>query len=388
MEISSFVLLGKMTCNGDILHMRIVFVIPTLGSGGAERVVTLLSNNLVSHHDVSILCIEDDKQRHYSVDSKIVIRSANLNTNRNNKIWKFFSFGLSFFKMRNFVYSYIKNINVDILISFLPKADFVVYSLKHRKKIKWISSERNDPWERSYFEKKILERIYKKVDCLVCQTEIVKQYYKSLGITNISVIPNPVITSELSCSRLYKDEYGKYFVAIGRLDIQKNYDMMIESFILALNKTNNKYRLLILGDGSLKNHIQELINSNHLQDKVFLLGKKENVKDFLLGADCFVMSSNYEGMPNALLEAMSIGLPVICTDVKTGAARDLIDSSNGILVPVGNVLEMSNAMVKIMSLSPSIRTKMGEQSKKKLVHLSLEKIIPEWEELLSKVTNK
>ena len=125
-----------------------------------------------------------------------------------------------------------------------------------------------------------------------------------------------------------------------------------------------------------------------MQDKVFLLGKKENVKDFLLGADCFVMSSNYEGMPNALLEAMSIGLPVICTDVKTGAARDLIDSSNGILVPVGNVLELSNAMVKIMSLSPSIRTKMGEQSKKKLVHLSLEKIIPEWEELLSKVTNK
>lgn len=363
--------------------MKILFVIPTLGTGGAEHVATILANNFAKNHNVEFLVLEESSVERYPIESCISINEVGVTVKRGNKLRAILTFGLNFIKQRKALLHRINESKTDLLISFLPKADILVFSVYKRSKFKWISSERNDPMSRSSIERKVLNIIYKKVDMLVCQTKKVAKYYKSQGIKNVCVIRNPVIFKEQTNTDL-KIPY-KYIISVGRLAKQKNYEMLIKAFSDVKKKINCPEKLLILGDGPEKEKLQAIIDGLDITADVLLVGRKNNVIDYLRNAEAFVMSSNYEGLPNALIEAMGAHLPVISTDFFTGAASELIDDSNGFLVPVGDKEKMITAIINIISLSDEEKKLMGNESVKKISSMDVDIISNKWNDLISMI---
>lgn len=363
--------------------MKILFVIPTLGTGGAEHVATILANNFAKNHDIEFLALEQSTVERYPIESCIKINEVGVAVKRGNKARAVLTFGLNFIKQRKALLHRIKKFQPDILISFLPKADILVFSIYKNNKFRWISSERNDPMSRSSIERRVLNHIYKKVDMLVCQTQKVAKYYMTQGIKNICVIRNPIIFRQ-QINADFKMPY-KYIISVGRLAKQKNYEMLIEAFSDAKKKINCPEKLLILGDGPRKEKLQAIIDGLGITADVLLVGRKNNVIDYLRNAEAFVMSSNYEGLPNALIEAMAARLPVISTDFFTGAASELIDDSNGFLVPVGDKEKMKTALVNIISFSDEERRLMGNESAKKISTMDVDKISNEWNKLISMI---
>lgn len=362
--------------------MKLLFILPTICGGGAERVATMIANILVEKHMVNILCIESGSVNDYRIKDNVRVIEAGYIPKRGHKARAVFSFISNFWSMYKFTVGYFNEYSPDIIISFLPKTDFISYLIKKSRRCVWISSERNDPWQRSRIERSILNYIYKKTDCLVCQTKIVKDYYENCGVKTTTVIANPITDPPIVTKGKIRSRYGKFAVAIGRLDPQKNYRLLIEAYIYANKQVNKDYKLLIVGEGPSYMDLKEVILDRGVENKVILEGRKSNIYDYLADADFFVMSSNYEGMPNALLEAMSMELPVICTDVKTGVAHELIDDTNGFVVPVGDREALSYAIIQMMEMNEKERQNMGKVSAQKVKHMRADIIVNEWEKLL------
>lgn len=362
-----------------VKSMRILFVIPTLGTGGAERVATILANHFSIKHTVEFFVLEKSTVERYPISENVIIKELGVEVKRGNKIRAISNYIVYFLKQRRELCHEIKEYGPDVVISFLPKADFLVSSTLSGK-FRWIPSERNDPMRRSFIERSILNFIYKKGNPLVCQTQKVADFYKSKKVSKTVVIRNPLILKEHNTSEEIVDE--DYIIAVGRLDSQKNYEMLIKAFSIVKRKKQFKEKLYILGNGPDEKLLQNQINELKMSDEIFLLGRKNDVFSYLKRASAFVMSSDYEGLPNALLEAMAAGLPVICTDFFSGAARDFIDDSNGFIVPVGNIELMSEAIIKLLSCTAEERLQMGTISMKKVNSLNVENICAEWQRLL------
>ncbi len=364
--------------------MKVLFVLPTLSNGGAERVASILATSLASSNVVEIFTLEKIDMDTYGIEKKVILKAADVSVKRGNKILSRLSFITTFRRQRAALKKEIQEFKPDIIISFLPKADFLVYTLLD-KRFRWISSERNDPSRRNVLERNILFYIYRKAMPLVCQTEKVASYYRAHGVGKTVVIKNPCVI-RLSGEKQFPEDLDincRYIISVGRLDRQKNFRMLIDAFSCIKNKSG--YKLIILGTGSQKEELDEFIRMKGMQSHILLLGRKENVAMYLQYSEFFVLSSDYEGMPNALMEAMVAGLPVITTDFFTGAGSELIDKENGMVVPVADANGMQKAIETMIGLSEKERKQMGMSSRKKVERYSVENICKEWENLIHEV---
>ncbi|WP_291256428.1 glycosyltransferase [Fusobacterium sp.] len=361
--------------------MKIIIVIPTLGNGGAERVATILANSFFQNNQVSIFLMESSSIEKYEVDRNIAIFEAGIKTAKRSKLEKIYNYIYNYKRQRKLLKKTIKETTPDIIISFLPKADFLVFSIK--KSFKWIVSERNDPVRRNFLEKLILNIIYKKSDMLICQTKKVSTWYKNKGIKKTCIIKNPIIIQKKS-----RKEYTekKFLISIGRLDKQKNFKMLIEAFFKAKQQKNIKEKLYIIGEGPQRKELEYEIRKKNMQSEIKLLGRKKNTRYYLENAKAFILSSDYEGLPNVMLEAMDAELPIISTNFFSGAATELIDEKNGIIVPVGKIDKMTEAICKIVSkeMAGSLK-KMGEVSKKRVRQMDCRIICYQWEKMLKNI---
>ncbi|MCD8044774.1 MAG: glycosyltransferase, partial [Tannerellaceae bacterium] len=248
-------------------------------------------------------------------------------------------------------------------------------SLRKNRKYKLVISERNDPLKRNIFSRTWRRLLYQKADILVCQSKIVKEYYKKCkGV----VIPNPLSLEQLE--EAYTGKRDKVIVAVGRLMPQKNMELLIESFA-KISDRFPMYVLKIYGEGCQRNKLEKKIKNLELQDRISLMGAVQNVTHEYRKSALFVMSSDYEGFPNALIEAMAMGLPVVCTDFATGTAQELVHKENGILVPVGDAHKMSEA-IKELLLDEDRREKMGKENVKIREKLAVQKIVQMWEKVI------
>ena len=363
---------------------RVLFVIPTLTNGGAERVASIIANALCKQYEVRFFLLEQDSQIGYELESIIKVQSAKVHVQkRGNKLRAIYCYFKNFFSQYALLKNDISEYAPDVVVSFLPKADMLTYWAKRKMNFKWISSERNDPSERTMIERFALAHIYKKTDGFVCQSNVVAKYYKTKGVKNCTVIPNPKNNGVVLNENV---PYDNFAIAVGRFDYQKNYKMLIKAFVKAVQNVGCKTKLIILGDGPLYKENLKLVNQLNASNQVVLLGRKHNVGDYLRKASFFVMSSNYEGMPNALIEAMDAGLPVICTDFYSGTARELITEKNGYLVTVGDEVSMTKSIEKMLVFSYAELKEMGLFSKKKVAHMSLNSVCNQWNSFLMNVS--
>jgi len=256
--------------------------------------------------------------------------------------------------------SAIKKINPDVVISFMSETNIDVCFAMMGLKIPLIVSERNDPKiDPASRVKQCMRRIaYNKPTGFVFQTPDARGYFSKKIREKSCIILNP-LSSSLPLP--YEGLRDKRIVSVGRLNKQKNFPVLIDAF-KEFAKEYPDYILEIYGEGLLEEKIKKYILDSGMQDKISLMGFCKDVHNKINSAAMFVMSSDFEGMPNALLEALALGMPCISTDCPCGGPRMLIEGKdNGILVKVKSSSEILEAM-KYMADNPDEAAKMGKKA--------------------------
>lgn len=353
--------------------MRITLFISALSGGGAERVTCNLANHLAGFgHDVEILTMSEAEAAE-SLRQGVKHTPLLKNSERSNML-----IGNANRILR--LCKYMKTQQVDAYVVMLPVTTQLMLSLRKLTKAPIVASERVDP--NSYPEKlqKQLQKVCAKADGYVFQThEAAAWYAPYLKGVPYEVIPNAI--NPVFLRPKFEGEREKTIVAAGRFSRQKNFPLLIEAFAKLAEKYPD-HKLVIYGKGNLLESYQSLAEELGVADRVEFPGFATDMPAQLEKAGMFVLSSDYEGMPNALMEAMALGLPCVSTDCGGGGARFLIrDGENGLLVPQKDVDAMAQAMDKILS-DQEFAQKLGENARKLQANLAPEKIYGAWESFI------
>lgn len=355
--------------------MKIMFNISSMANGGAERVIANLSNYMVAKHDITIMVNTDE---YIGYELKENIKVIALDKKRRNFVYRTFNRFINTVKI-------IKQEKPDIIISFLPVPSYRILLLKRFYKVPVIVSDRNNPAEeyKKFIHKILMRMTYKKADGFVFQTEEQKNYFTKKIQNNSIIIPNPIKDEFLE---IVEREKQDIIINTGRLVPQKNQKMLISAFA-ETTKQNDNYKLKIFGEGPLKESLQQQIDELGIGKKVELCGVSKNIKKELEQAKVFVLSSDFEGMPNALIEAMATGLACISTDCPCGGPRELIeDGKNGILIPKNNK-QVLQEKISLLISDDEIRKDLGENAKKVKEKLEISIIANRWEQYIDKISN-
>lgn len=339
---------------------KVAIFIPTLNRGGAERVTVRLSGYIVEKgYRCEIITFSKSSEEEYMVPDGVE---------------RFCIGGSNVLKLRKA----IKESHADILLIMdTPICVFAIPACIGLS-IKTVVSERSAPGQ---FEGKNITRIVSRflmrfADGYVFQTDEVKRYYSKKLKGKGEVIPNPIQTDELP--RPYENiEREKKIVSVGRLVPFKNHKMLIEAFS-AICKDYPDYSLTIFGEGELRRELEKVIMQNQLEDRIQMPGNQSDILPLIRSASLFVMPSNYEGMPNALIEAMAVGLPCISTDCPSGGAGSLIKSGkNGVLIPVGDKEALINALRDLLD-NPIKAESLGREALSIRKTLNIERVGKMW----------
>ena len=357
---------------------KMMFFTAGLTSGGSERVISILSNNLVQENEISLL-VYSDKNKAYEFDKRINIFQTD------KKVFKR-SITVLINRIIN-AYKYIKKERPDVIITFLPYPSYIALLIKKIIKVKVIVCDRNDP-KMEYSKRRsalLMNWLYPKADGFVFQTKEQQEYFSENIVKKSIIIYNPINPKFVNKGLNIKKE--KTIITVGRLHCQKNHMLLIDAFI-QINKKYPMYKLKIYGEGELKGELQEYIKNKKMQKNVILCGTTNNIQLELQKAEIFVLSSDYEGMPNSLIEAMACGVPVVATDCPCGGPKELITNrENGLLTKVKDMEELIEA-IELLINNRELANKLGENSRKITDVLDLNKILLRWKKYISEVTEE
>ncbi|PFM78974.1 hypothetical protein COJ46_15725 [Bacillus sp. AFS077874] len=351
---------------------RITCVIDKVGgTGGAERVMTTLCNDF-SKLGISVtLIVRENMQTAYPLNKKVHMVSTPVKL-RNPFIRNF---------MRNIkLRKEIKKSNPDVIISFIAGMNLQVLLFTFGLKYPVVISERNDPKKNSKLEKILIKILYPRAKGYVFQTEDAKREFSKKIQKLSTVIANP-LPEDLP---LRTDINLNEIVSVGRLEIQKNQELLLRAF-KKFKKKYVDYTLKIYGKGSMQDKLQEQIDYLGLRDSVTLMGSVPMVTEKIRNAEMFILSSDFEGMPNALAEAMAMGIPSISSDCPCGGPGFLIDNGiNGLLFPVQDEEALLEAMVRLAE-NKEFAISLGENSKMLREQLKSSEITSQWIQYCKKV---
>lgn len=345
-----------------------MFNTSSMGKGGAERVISILANELIKDNDVSILINTKDNKA-YDLNEKIKLLQLDKKYN-----------SIALFRNLKRIWisaKILKKEKPDLIISFLPMPSFRILLLRKLIRVPIIVSDRNDPNKeyKSFISKFLMNRLYPKADGFVFQTEEQKKYFSKEIQEKSVIIYNPIKEEFLNASKSMIKE--NTIISVGRLVEQKNQKMLIEAFSKIANEYPD-YKLKIFGEGPLETNLKKQIEELNLSDRILLCGICDDIKTELEKAKIFVLSSDYEGMPNALIEAMAVGLPVISTDCPCGGPKELIENKkNGVLVKIGDAEELSKNMGYLIENQEDAKN-MGKNAEKLKEKLNSNNILKQW----------
>ena len=351
---------------------KVLVLIGTLACGGAERVASMLSNELSAYgYDVELMTYYDRSSAFYHLNNEV--KNTSIMGHTKTKL---------FFKNFLFFRNYIKH-NADIIISFTYKFNiFSFFSCLGLEKT-IIVSERTDPKKKpkNFFLKILRYIVYNFSDGVVFQTLSAQNHFNKRIINKSIVIYNPF--DNLDKTIIDDDVVSKNakIISIGRLIDVKNQKMLIHSFA-EIYKKYPQYKLYIFGEGILRNKLQELIIKKHLGECVFLPGNTNNIIKEIKSSQVFVLTSNYEGMSNSLIEAMCVGTAVISTDVE--CAKEIIANGyDGIIIKKNDCNALISSLDLLIS-NDEYRCFLENNSIKKNVFFKKEVIVKQWIDYLEK----
>lgn len=356
---------------------KLLISIATLGSGGAERVLSTLSKPLAENFDEVQYMMWDGGEVFYEIDKRVKTVSLPELSGRVGRTKQLQAFR-----------KYVKKERPDLILSFLTPYNMLalIATLGVRQKI--VVAERTDPKRLISGGKPMLwlrDLLYRRATGILTQTEYAKSCYGGKLASKTKVIYNPVMMSEEQVGKALRTEKDNTMVSVGRLEPVKDQVTMIDAFGV-FHESHPDYRLVIYGEGPAREELENKVKSLGLQDCVELPGRSNQVWDKMVSADCFLLTSLAEGMSNAMIEALCLGLPVISTKV-AGSTDFIKDGVNGYLVDMKDSETLAKRMCQIAN-NAELKYKMSAEAVKAYEELRANKITKQWVEYLASFMKK
>lgn len=358
-------------------RMRIACVAYLHGAGGAERQIIMLANGLSSlGHEVHLVVLYANRAC-YPIDDRVIVHDlAGARQGQEGILGRFLA-----------LRECLRSIAPDVSVHYWMQSAYFAAAMPKRITGSVVYSERGDPGDSEY--RGLLGFVrgatFPRLDGFVFQTEAARDYFNGSVAARSAVIPNPVAVPAALVSDV-APKRQKRIVAIGRLAKQKNHQLLIRAFA-RLSSEFPEYILEIYGEGDLRDCLCSLARSLGVADRVRIIDPCTDIFVRIKEASLFVLPSLYEGMPNALLEAMSLGLPCVTTDyAPKGAAGSIVsDKWDGVIVP-DDEENLSQAIFEVLSDTDyaAFLSKNARESGKRF---SSEQVFGQWESYLRKVVN-
>jgi len=355
-----------------------LFLTPSISYGGAHKMMIWYANSLSVENDVFI-CTYFSFDTKYKVEKNVNI--INLGIKRYSN--RYISNSIGLFVTEYGIIKTLKSVLPDIIITYGDIFSIFLASILKSFKARLIICERNYPHAKLNALTKVVKTwAYKQSDGVVFQTKYAANYFKLRPSTKIQYLPNPIVDSLKE--PIPWNQRRKEIVFVGRFEVQqKRQDLMLDAFEEVHSKFPD-YSLVFYGDGVDYNYIKSLAEKTKARKNIVFAGKVDSIVDIIRGASIFVLASEYEGIPNTLLEAMAAGLPVVATDCKPGGARMLLgDSQFGLLVERNNSKAISKAIISFLS-NPQYAQQMGISAQKSCKRFEPVVISNKWRKFLSR----
>jgi glycosyltransferase involved in cell wall biosynthesis len=361
---------------------ELTLVIHALNTGGAEKVMAAMANHWAEQGArVTLITLDATETDRFYLHPEV--RRVGLGLMRDSKypwqaVWNSVE---RILRLRRA----IRDARGQHVVSFTDKMNVLTLLASVGRPWDVVIAERNDPrWQKMGFGWELLRRwTYPRCSAFVVQTEAVARCARRLiGKRPVHVIPNAVepVERPTQDSRAGTRSHRR-IVAMGRLAAQKGFDLLIRAFALVAEK-HPDWSLQILGNGDQHESLASLAVTLELADRVELCGWVDRPNIYLHQGDLFVLSSRYEGFPNALLEAMACGLPVISFDCDSGPKEIVRHEVDGLLVPAEDVDALAGAMDRLMA-DGAERARLAEKAPDVLQRFSRDAFFGRWEDVLS-----
>lgn len=340
---------------------KVFLIIPTLVQGGAERVISELANEFTKKGIEVHLVLLAKATQFYSIDSRITIHK--LGFENKDKLRRLYSEIMVFIKFRRL----LKQERPDSVLSFMVKYNVFTILASRFLKIPVYVSDRSNPFKKIPKSRALLRKYtYKWATGIISQTNTANSAIANITAhTNIKTIHNPIRKI-----KVFNFKREKIILNVGRLVPEKGQKFLINAFSELSDET---WKLVILGDGPLRNDLEHEIHTLNISNRVILTGAVNNVDEWLARSSIFAFTSISEGFPNALAEAMAAGLACISFDCDAGP-KDLIDNDkNGFLIEKNNTIDFTEKLNYLVKC-PNKRNEFGKQGRLLSAKYSLKKI--------------
>ena len=361
---------------------RIALYISALRKGGAERVLVNLADYLAENGYLVTMVTQYKKENEYPLNPNVkrVISDITEEETTGSRV---VNFKRRFMKLRNIW----KKQKPEVILSFIGKNNILAILTSFGLGIPVAVSVRSEP-AREYYNgwmRFLAKNLFALADGVILQTKECFSFFPERVKKKAVILRNPINSSFFR--ERYVGERDKTIVTVGRVDQNKNHQMLINAFA-EIAQEYPDYQLIIYGDGDQRETLLKLVEGMDLQERILLPGNIDNVPDAIYKTRVFVLSSNKEGMPNALIEAMIMGLTVVSTDCPCGGPAELIDHGvNGLLTPVGDVKKMKDNLQKVLN-NLQMADEMGERAAGTSDIYRPEKVYGEWENYLNLLANR
>lgn len=312
--------------------MRIAMLIGALGRGGSERVMVNLAEYLIQQGHQVTMVTQYQKKQEYPLHPKAKRILSDI-TPKETTQSRMVNFLRRFRKLRRIW----KSEKPDVILSFIGKNNLMALLTSRFLPVAVAVSVRGDPEEEYYTKwmRAAARFFFLLADGIILQTR------RSLAFFPRRTRKKVILLKNLMDGKFFHSGYSaereKIIAAVGRVDENKNHRMLIEAFSRMADEFPD-YRVIIYGEGDLRETLQREVKEKGLESRIFLPGSVENVAEVICRCRVFVLTSDTEGVPNTLIEAMLSGAAVISTDCPSGGPAELIlHQENGLLIPVGDI---------------------------------------------------